>query len=394
MEMGRIGALPNGGNCRLTLTDEDKEGRELFISWCKDAGCEVSFDRIGNIFVRRPGTDESRGAVMCGSHLDTQPHGGKFDGIFGVLAGLEVIRTLNENQIETGAPLEVAVWINEEGVRFPSGLTGSGAYAGVYTADEVLAIKSRDGCVWGEELARIGHAGEAEPGTRNIEKFFEIHIEQGPVLEKQNKTIGVVTGIQGIRLYETTVTGKDGHSGTTPMDMRKNALLAAARMVDAIHDISLALMPEIRMTVGHLVVSPNGPTTIPGQVYFTIDTRHPDNEVLEQIKKQMYSRFDAIAGETGVQYEMNPTIRTEPVAFNKECIDSVRQAAEELGLSHMDILSGAGHDAIYLSRMAPTAMIFVPSEGGLSHNEEEYTSPEDLAAGCDVLLHTMLAHAR
>ena len=393
MDMGKIGALPNGGNCRLTLTDEDKAGRELFINWCKEAGCEVSFDRVGNIFARRQGKDNNRGAVMCGSHLDTQPHGGKFDGIYGVLAGLEIIRTLNDHAIETTPPLEVAVWINEEGVRFPSGLTGSGAYAGVYSAEEVLTIKSRDGCLWGQELERIGHAGQAELGSRDIDVFFEIHIEQGPVLENQQKTIGIVTGIQGIRMFEVTVIGKDAHSGTTPLDMRKDALLAAAQMVAAVNEIGIPYMPEVRVTVGRFEVSPNGPTTIPGKVYFFVDTRHPENKVLQQLEDAIYSRFDEIANKTGVDLSINPTIRTDPVIFHPDCINSVRNAVTKLGYSHMDILSGAGHDSIFISRVAPTSMIFVPSQGGLSHNEAEYTSPEDLAAGCNVLLHTMLEQA-
>lgn len=393
MDMGKIGALPNGGNCRLTLTDEDKAGRELFINWCKEAGCEVTFDRVGNIFARRPGKENNKSAVMCGSHLDTQPHGGKFDGIYGVLAGLEVIRTLNDQGVDTIAPIEVAVWINEEGVRFPPGLTGSGAFAGVYGVDEVLSIRSRDGCLWGEELERIGHAGKEKPGSRDIDMFFEIHIEQGPILENQEKVIGVVTGIQGIRWFEVTVTGKDAHAGTTPLDLRKDALLAASQMVTAVNEIGQPYMPEIRMTVGRMEVSPNGPSTIPGEVYFTVDTRHPDDGVLARIQETIYSRFNEIAGNTGVALFIKPTIRTDPVIFHPECVTRVRNAVTKLGYSHMDILSGAGHDSIYLSRVAPTSMIFVPSQDGLSHNEAEYSSPEDLAAGCNVLLHAMLEQA-
>lgn len=393
MDMGKIGALPNGGNCRLTLTDEDKKGKDLFVKWCKDAGCEVSFDQIGNIFVRRSGKDDTKPAVMCGSHLDTQPHGGKFDGIYGVLAGLEVIRTLNENNIETEHPIEVAVWINEEGVRFSPGVAGSATFAGVYSSDEILSIRSHDGCLWGDELKRIGYAGEEKPGSRKLDSFFELHIEQGPILENQEKTIGVVTKIQGIRWLQVNIKGTDSHAGTTPLDLRKDALLAAAQMVVEANRIGKQSSPDARVTVGQLDVVPNAPSTIPGEVNFTVDIRHPDDTTLKKIHKEMQTCFEKIATAGGFSIDIELKLNMSPAALNTDCIDAVRSASKKLDYSHMDILSGAVHDAIFLAGMVPTTMIFVPSQGGLSHNEAEYSTPEDIAAGCNVLMYSMLERA-
>lgn len=393
MDIGKIGALPGGGNCRLTLTDEDREARELFISWCRTAGCEVDFDRVGNIFVHRPGRNEDLAPVMCGSHLDTQPHGGKFDGIYGVLAGLEVIRTLNDNGVETERPIEVTVWINEEGIRFPIGVAGSGAFAGVYTADELLALGSQDGCLWGDELARCGFAGKEEPGNRPVDSFFEVHIEQGPILENAAKTIGIVTGAQGIRWLDVVVRGSDSHAGTTPLTMRKDALLAAARMINAANSIGLQQGDAARITVGHLNVIPNGPSTIPGEVRFIVDFRHPEDAVLGQMQSDITEQFNAIAKELDLETDINMKISVAPVQFNGECIAAVRDANARLDYPAMEILSGAGHDAVYVSRKAPTSMIFVPSKDGISHNESEYSSPEDLEAGCNVLLQAMLSRA-
>lgn len=394
MDMGKIGALENGGNCRLTLTDEDKRGKDLFVKWCKEAGCSVSFDKIGNIFARRAGKDNSKPAVMCGSHLDTQPHGGKFDGIYGVLAGLEVIRTLNENQIETKHPIEVAVWINEEGVRFSPGVAGSSTFAGVYSADEILAIRSHDGCLWGEELERSGYAGDEEPGNRALDSFFELHIEQGPILENENKTIGIVTSIQGIRWLQVRSIGTDSHAGTTPLDMRKDALVSAAQMVMAANRIGKEHAPAARVTVGQLDVVPNAPSTIPGDVSFTVDIRHPDEKILKQMHDDLCTAFQQIADADGLELDIQLKININPAILDPDCIAAVRKSTQTLGYSHMDILSGAVHDAIFLADVAPTTMIFVPSQGGLSHNEAEYSTPEDLAAGCNVLMHSMLERAR
>ena len=393
MDMGKIGALPNGGNCRLTLTDEDKEGKDLFVTWCKEAGCEVSFDQIGNIFIRRSGKDNTKSAVMCGSHLDTQPHGGKFDGIYGVLAGLEVIRTLNENNIETERPIEVAVWINEEGVRFSPGVAGSATFAGLYSAEEILAIRSHDGCLWKDELERAGYAGKDKPGSRKLDSFFELHIEQGPILETQEKTIGVVTKIQGIRWLQVNLKGTDSHAGTTPLDMRKDALLTAAQMVIEANAIGKQNSPDARVTVGQLDVVPNAPSTIPGEVSFTVDIRHPDDTTLKKIHDEMRANFEKIAAKAGLSLDIALKINMSPAILDADCISAVRNATNTLGYSHMDILSGAVHDAIFLAGMVPTTMIFVPSQNGLSHNEAEYSSPEDIAAGCNVLMHSMLERA-
>jgi N-carbamoyl-L-amino-acid hydrolase len=394
MEMAKIGATEKGGVCRLALSDLDKAGRELFIRWCERAGCTVSVDRMGNIFARRPGRNPALAPVLAGSHLDTQPTGGRFDGVYGVLAGLEVIRTLNDLDYETEAPIEVVCWTNEEGSRFSPPMVGSGVFAGVFDLgyglerpDNVTGVKL------GAELERIGFAGPAPVGGREVAAYFEAHIEQGPILEDQRKPVGIVTGAQGQRWYEITVTGQEAHAGPTPMRKRRDALVGSARMIDAVNRIGLAHSPHACATVGFVQVSPNSRNTIPGRVFFTVDFRHPEDAVLTRMDQELRAACAEIAGATGLKAEVKEFWYFPPTPFDKSCVASVRKATETLGYPHMDIISGAGHDAVYMARVAPTAMIFVPCVGGISHNEIEDAKPEDLAMGCAVLLNAVLERA-
>jgi N-carbamoyl-L-amino-acid hydrolase len=393
MELAKIGATEKGGVCRLALTDLDRQARDLFQKWCTDAGCTMSIDKMGNIFARRPGKDNSLPPVMTGSHIDTQPSGGKFDGNYGVMAGLEVIRTLNDFNYETTRPVEVVVWTNEEGSRFAPAMVASGVFAGVFDLDYGLGRKDVEGKTMGEELKRIGYAGETQCGGRPIAAFFEAHIEQGPILEAEKKTIGVVQGVQGIRWYEVTVTGQEAHAGPTPMPRRKDALVGVARMVSAVNRIGLARPPYACATVGMLQVSPNSRNVIPGKVFFTIDFRHPDPEVLAVMGREMQAEAEKIAAELKLEIDFKEIWYSPPVKFASECVAAVKQAAEDLGFSNREIVSGAGHDSVYLSRVAPTAMIFVPCKDGISHNEIEDAKPDELAAGCDVLLRAIIERA-
>ena len=393
MEMAKIGATAKGGVCRLALTDLDKEGRDLFVDWCKDAGCTVRVDAMGNIFARRAGKDNSLPPVVMGSHLDTQPTGGKFDGIYGVLSGLEVIRSLNDHNIETLAPIEASVWTNEEGSRFPPAMVASGVFAGVFDLEYGLSRADLDGKTMGEELARIGYAGELECGNREFKAFFEAHIEQGPILENEKKTIGIVTDAQGQRWYEVTLTGQESHAGPTPMLSRKAALLGAAKIIDQVNRIGLSNPPYACATVGLLQVFPNSRNVIPGEVFFTIDLRHPNDSVPAGMDHELREIRQSIASDLGLEMKFEQIWHSPPVPFNKKCVDSVRKAAETSGYSYQDIVSGAGHDACYISRVAPTAMVFVPCENGISHNEAENADPADLAAGCDVLFQAVVEQA-
>lgn len=393
MEMGEIGGTEKGGCCRLALTDLDKQGRDLFVSWCEEAGCTVTVDQMGNIFARRPGKDNSLPPVVMGSHLDTQPTGGKFDGVYGVLSGLEVIRSLNDHGIETDAPIEASVWTNEEGSRFPPAMVASGVFAGVFDLEYGLSRADLEGKTMGEELKRIGYAGDAPVGGRPIKAFFEAHIEQGPILEDEETTIGVVTDAQGQRWYEVTLTGQEAHAGPTPMLRRKDALVGAAQIINEVNQIGLNNSPLACATVGLLQVFPNSRNVIPGEVFFTVDFRHPDADVLSQMDHQLREISQRISKDLGLEMKFEQIWYSPPVPFNKSCVDSIRDGADAAGYSHRDIVSGAGHDACYISRVAPTAMVFVPCENGISHNEEENAKPEHLAAGCNVLLQAVLKQA-
>ncbi len=393
MEMGRIGATAGGGVGRIALTDLDRQARDLFVHWCEEAGCAIRIDRMGNIFARRPGSDATLAPVMTGSHLDTQPLGGKFDGIYGVLAGLEAVRAMNDAGVTTRAPIDVVVWTDEEGVRF-SGMLASGVFSGVYTLEEALARTDPDGVSMAAALESIGYAGSEPIGGNPPRAFFEAHIEQGPILEAEGKTVGVVMGAQGQRCFQVTVTGEEGHAGTLPMTLRRDALLGAARMVGTVNTIAFEHEPHPVITVGSFNPRPNSPNTISGQTRFSIDSRHPDNAVLATVEKQMHASCAAIAAEANLEISFELVSERASVGFDESCVGSIRQAAEQLSIPHRDMFSGAGHDACNLALAAPTGMIFVPCEGGISHNERENAKPEDLADGCSVLMHVLMERAR
>ncbi len=390
MEMAKIGATEKGGVCRLALTDVDKAARDLFVRWCEEAGCTVRVDKMGNIFARRPGRDESLPPVMTGSHIDSQPTGGKFDGIYGVLAGLEVVRTLNDLDYETEAPIEVSAWTNEEGSRFAPAMIASGVFGGVFSLEEGLACKDTEGKTIGEELERIGYAGDMECGGRDVGAFFEAHIEQGPILEADGKTIGVVQGVQGIRWFDVTVTGMEAHAGTTPMERRKDALTAAARLITAVDGLAAEKIADARSTIGVIEAQPGSRNVIPGSVAFSLDLRHPKAETLDAMTAEVRTMADDIVSRAGVSITIDEIWYSPPISFAEECVDAVHRAAEALELPSRSITSGAGHDAVYVSRVAPTGMIFIPCEDGISHNEIESATQADVAAGCDVLLNAMV----
>jgi len=393
MEMAKIGATEKGGVCRLALTDLDREGRDLFVKWCEEAGCSVEVDAIGNIFARRPGRDESLPAVMTGSHLDTQPTGGRFDGIYGVLAGLEVIRSLNDAGYQTERAVEVAVWTNEEGSRFAPAMLGSGAYSRALDPAWCLERQDAEGRSVAAELARIGYAGERPIGGRPLDSYFEAHIEQGPVLEAAGERVGVVTGAQGQRWYEVTVTGQEAHAGPTPMPVRRDALVGAAAMVQLVNRIGRQFPPHACSTCGMLQVHPNSRNVIPGRVWFTVDLRHPDDATLAEMDALLRAGLAEIAAESGLELAVEQIWAFPATPFDPDCVAAVRAAAAAAGHPGFELVSGAGHDAVYMARVVPTAMVFVPCEGGISHNEIENAAPEDLEAGCNVLLQAMLQRA-
>jgi len=393
MEMAKIGATPKGGCNRLTLTDLDRQGRDLFARWCAEAGLAMTVDRMGNMFARRRGEDESLPPVVMGSHLDTQPTGGKFDGVLGVLGALEVMRSLNDLNIRTRHPIEVANWTNEEGSRFAPAMVASGVFAGAYTLDEAYGVKDRDGLRLGDELERIGFKGDAPVGGRNIHAFFELHIEQGPILEDEGVDIGVVTHGQGQRWYEVTLKGFESHAGSTPMPRRRDALVGAARVVELVNRIGLAHPPLAVSTTGMLNPHPNSRNVIPGEVFLTCEFRHPDDAVLIVMDRALRDGIAEIAAAAKLEVAIEQVFSYAAVAFDPGCVGAVRRAAERCGLSHRDIVSGAGHDACYVSRVAPTAMIFTPCVEGVSHNEAEEISPAWASAGTEVLLHAVLDKA-
>ena len=391
MDLATIGATPKGGVKRLTLTDLDRQGRDRFVEWCKAAGMTVRVDAIGNIFARRPGTDSSLPPVMTGSHLDTQPSGGKFDGAYGVLAGLEVVRRLNELGIQTRAPIEVAAWTNEEGSRFVPTMMGSGVFASIYSVEQMHAQKDVEGVSVGDALSAIGYRGEAKP--LKVGAYFEAHIEQGPVLENTKTTIGAVQGALGQRWFDVEIIGQDSHAGPTPMELRKDALLAASRLVVETNRVARTYPDNARATVGHLRVAPNSRNVVPGRVDLTLDVRNAKDETLLAMVEDLKKTAQIIAAECRVTIELKEVLYFAPSHFDPNLIESVRASAKALGLSCRDIVSGAAHDAVYLNRVAPTAMIFVPCEGGLSHNELENARPDEIAAGASVLINAMVAAA-
>jgi N-carbamoyl-L-amino-acid hydrolase len=391
MDLARIGGTTKGGVRRITLTKTDREGRDLFVRWARDAGLTVRWDAVGNIFARRPGSDPLAAPVVMGSHLDSQPSGGKFDGAYGVMAGLEVVRTLNDRRIATRAPIEVASWTNEEGSRFVPVMMGSGVFAGVFRAEQVLAAEDTDGISAGQALKDIGYAGDAP--AHEIDAYFEAHIEQGPVLEDTRTTIGVVLGALGQRWFDVEFTGQDALAGPTPMELRHDALIAASRLVLEVLRIAQTYPEYARGTVGYMQVKPNSRNVVPGEVRMSVDLRNADDATLRSMADDLTTTARRLASDCRVDMQVREVVYFPPCRFAPDLVDSVRQCAHALGLTHRDIVSGAAHDAVYLARVTPTAMIFVPCEGGISHNELENARREDLAAGCNVLLKAVLARA-
>ena len=389
MEMAQIGATAKGGVCRLALTDLDRQARDLFVRWVEEAGCKVTVDAIGNVFARREGRHPDRPAFLTGSHLDSQPTGGKFDGAYGVLAGLEVLRTLNDADVVTDAPIEVVVWTNEEGSRFAPAMTGSGAFAGVFDLEYASGLSDIDKVTLGDALQQINYQGEG-CGGREVAGYLEAHIEQGPILEAEGKTIGVVTGAQGQRWYEIILSGEEAHAGPTPMARRRDALVGAAAVVSAVNRIGHDFQPGACATVGMLRVSPNSRNVIPGETWLTVDLRHPEDSTLTAMDAALREAASAAADNCNLTLAIEQIWHFAATAFDQRCVDAVRGAAQRSGLEHLDIVSGAGHDAVYLAGVAPAGMIFVPCENGISHNELENATPEDIEAGCQVLLHAML----
>ncbi len=394
MAMAQIGATALGGVCRLALTDEDRQGRDLFVDWARDAGCDVEIDQMGNIFARRPGTDDNTlPPVMTGSHLDSQPTGGKFDGVYGVLAGLEVIRTLNDHSFATRHPIEVVVWTNEEGSRFAPAMVSSGVFAGEFTLEYGLSRSDLNGVTIAQELDRIGYAGPRPCGNQPVKAYFEAHIEQGPLLEDEQQVIGVVQGIQGMRWYDCTLEGMASHAGTTPLTSRQDALLGATYIIQAVQEAADMYAPNGRGTVGELLVHPNSRNVVPGRVELTIDLRHPETGPLQAMGQHVQQRLNRVCSERGLSGALREIWYAPPTSFHADCVDTIRRATDRLGLPHMDMISGAGHDAKYLAQICPTAMIFIPCKDGISHNEIEDATTKDVAAGCNVLLQALVEQA-
>jgi len=393
MELAKIGATPKGGVCRLTLTDLDKQGRDLVLSWAREAGMTVTIDKIGNGFMRRPGRNNALPPIVTGSHIDTQPTGGKFDGNYGVLAGIEVVRTLNDHGIETEAPIEVAFWTNEEGSRFVPVMMGPGVFAKAFTLEHAYAARDTEGKSVKDELTRIGYVGTEEPGQHPIGAYFETHIEQGPVLEDNDVTIGVVQGVLGIRWFDCTVTGMEAHAGPTPMALRKDALQVATHLMQEIVAAALRHKPHGRGTVGMVHVHPNSRNVIPGQVKFSIDLRNATDALVDTMADEVKAFAAKLSKDSGLPIEIQQVSGYPAQAFHKDCVEAVGRAAAKLGYSNMPAVSGAGHDAVYMAQLAPAGMIFIPCKDGISHNEIEDAKPEHITAGCNVLLHAMLERA-
>ena len=391
METAKFGGTPKGGIKRLTVSDEDRRVRDWFKAECERLGCTVEVDEVGNMFATRPGRRKDVAPVAMGSHLDTQPTGGKFDGVLGVLGALEAMRTLVDMGYETNAPMMIVNWTNEEGSRFAPAMLCSGVYAGVFTTEYAYAREDRQGIKLGDELQRIGYKGKARTGSIKFQAMFELHIEQGPILEAESKMIGVVTGVQGMRWYEVTVKGQESHTGATPMGLRKNALLGAARMIEAIHQVGMAHLPGVA-SVGLLENRPNSRNVVPGEVFFTIDLRHPDERVLDRMEAEYQAALPKIAADLNLELDEKRIWNSPAVKFAPHLIQCVREGAAQAGYSTREMASGAGHDAAYIARVTPTTMIFVPCLGGISHNEAESTTLEECGAGSQVLLNAVLAY--
>ena len=392
-EMAKIGPGVRGGSNRQTLTAADAEARRLFRKWCEDAGMTVAVDSMGTMFAHRKGEDESLPPVMIGSHLDTQPTGGRYDGVLGVLGALEAVRTLDDLGIRTRHPIEVVNWTNEEGTRFAPAMLASGVFAGVIDQDYAYSRTDAAGLTFGDELERIGFKGTEKAGSRKLKAFFELHIEQGPILEAEGKVIGVVTHGQGLRWIQCTVTGKESHTGSTPMAMRRNAGRGLAQITELVHNIAMAHQPNAVGAIGHIDVYPNSRNIIPGKVVFTIDFRSHVLDTLNAMVARLEAEAPKLCAALGVGFESEIVGQFDPPAFDPACVEAVRDAAERLGYAHRDLISGAGHDACWINRVAPTAMVMCPCVDGLSHNEDENISKEWATAGADVLFHAAVETA-
>jgi N-carbamoyl-L-amino-acid hydrolase len=393
METAAFGATPKGGIKRLTLSDDDRKVRDWFKRACEDLGLKVSVDSCGNMFAIRPGRNAKLLPIAMGSHLDTQPTGGKFDGVLGVLSALEAMRTLKEVGYETNAPVMIVNWTNEEGSRFAPAMLASGVYAGVFTQDYAYGREDREGRKFGDELHRIGYRGTDPVGSQKFQAMFELHIEQGPILEAESRMIGIVTGVQGMRWYEVTVKGQEAHTGATPMLLRRNALLGTARMIEAIHKVGMDHLPGVA-SVGLIENRPNSRNVVPGEVFFTVDLRHPDDAVLDRMETAYRAALQEIAAADKLELDEKRIWISPAVKFDPRLIQCVKAGAEKSGFTTREMASGAGHDAAYIARVAPTTMIFVPCLGGLSHNEEESTTFEECSAGAQVLLNAVLEYDR
>jgi N-carbamoyl-L-amino-acid hydrolase len=393
MQMAKIGATPHGGCNRQALTDEDMAGRRLLSRWAEEAGCRVRVDAVGNLFIRRPGRDDTLPVVMTGSHLDTQPTGGKFDGVYGVLAGLEVIESLNDHEMTTAHPIELSVWCNEEGSRFPMAMMGSAVWSGHLPLDTAYALTDRAGISVRHELQRAGVPTGAPFSRQAVKASFEVHIEQGPVLEQKAKTIGVVTGVQHMSRHEVIVEGQEAHAGPTPMDMRRDPIRVLADLLPALYTATEQRGRDARLTVGFIETLPGSPNTVPGRLRFTVDIRHPDAEVYGALREEVNRLVHAALGRHALAGGIRCVWEAPGVSFDPTCVAAVRSATAALGFNSMEMVSGAGHDSCNVSAVVPTAMVFVPCAGGLSHNEAESALPGDLEAGANVLLHAMLSMA-
>ncbi|MEE4660116.1 MAG: Zn-dependent hydrolase [Halieaceae bacterium] len=393
MAMAQHGATPAGGCNRQALTDEDKAGRDLFARWCEAAGCTLRVDAVGNIFARRPGADATAPPVITGSHLDTQPSGGKYDGIYGVLAGLEVMETLNDANVVTLHPLETVVWTNEEGCRFDTAMMGSAVWSGAMALEDAYALVDREGHSVRQELARIGYLGDTAAAASPVQAAFELHIEQGPVLEAEQREIGVVTGVQHMSRHRAVIEGVEAHAGPTPMPLRRDPMMALARFLPALYDLAEEHGPDGRVTFGYIHAEPGSANTVPGRLELTVDLRHPEATHYQAMLTKFQAVVSAACADLSLPVQIACFWEAPGVAFDSDCIAAVATAVERLGYSHRDIVSGAGHDACNLAAVVPTSMIFVPCEGGLSHNEAEAITPGQAEAGANVLLHAMLERA-
>ncbi len=393
--MAELGATPKGGVNRQTLTDLDRAARDLFCTWCDEAGLTVRVDEMGNLFARRAGRDDQRDPVQTGSHLDTQPTGGRYDGALGVLAGLEVMRALNDTDYVTEAPLELVMWTNEEGCRFAPAMMGSGVHAGLHDRDFMMQVEDPDGRSFGEELRRIGYHGPIPCTHRRnpTGALIELHIEQGPLLEDEGIAIGVVTGGQAQRWYEIELVGMESHAGTTPMPVRRDALVAAAGIVTAVRALGEEFAPHARTTCGVLEARPNSRNVIPGSVFLTVDMRHPDAQVLATMDARLRSAVKDSGSQEGVACTVRQILDVPAVEFHAEVVEAVRSASADLSYSHRDIISGAGHDAMNVARVAPAGMVFIPCVDGISHNEIENALPDDIVRGANVLLRALVSLA-